>query len=63
MEEGAIYSENEKKVYEFTASTASRWFSRFMLGENRRMVLARRQDKALTVDQLLFIGEIAEEDW
>ena len=27
------------------------------------MVVARSQDKALTVDQILFIGEIAEEEW
>ena len=25
--------------------------------------MVRRQDEALTVDQLLFIGDIAEEDW
>ena len=60
---GAIYSANEKNVYESTDSTASRWFSRFMLGENRRMGVVRRQDKALTVDQLLLIGDISEEDW
>ena len=60
---GAIYSENEKKLYDYTDPTASRWFSGFMLGSNRRIGVARRQDKALTVDQLLVIGEIAEEDW
>ena len=27
------------------------------------MVVVRIQDEAMTVDQLLLIGEIAEEDW
>ena len=60
---GAIYSENDKKVYESTATTASIWFSRFILGGKRRMVVVRRQDEALTVYQHLLIGDIAEEDW
>ena len=63
LEAGDIYSENEKKVYESTAPTAGRWFSIFMMGAKRRMGLVRRQGKALTVDQLLLIGEIAEGDW
>ena len=50
LEAGAIYSENDKDMYESTAPTASRWFSRFMLGEKRIMVVVRRQDEALTVD-------------
>ena len=63
MEAGAIYSANDKKLYESTAPTASRWFSRFILGAKRRMGVVRRQDEALTVNQLLFIGDISEEDW
>ena len=30
---------------------------------NRRMVVVRSQDEALTVDKLLLIGDISEEDW
>ena len=60
MEAGAIYFSNDKKVYESTANTARRWFSRFMLGAKRRLGVGRRQEEALTVDQLLLIGEIAE---
>ena len=45
-----------KKLYKSTAPTASRWFSRFMLGGKWRMGVVRRQDEALTVDQLLPIG-------
>ena len=52
-----------KKVYEYNAPTASIWFSIFMLGEKRRIGVARRQDKALTVNQLMLIGDIYEEDW
>ena len=52
---GAIYSSNEKKVYELTAPTASRWFPRFMLAEKRRMEVLKKQDKALMVKQV-FIG-------
>ena len=63
METGAIYSENDKKVYEFTTTTTHRWFSRFMMGEKRRMGVVRSQDEALTVDQLLLIGDMAEDDW
>ena len=63
MEAGAIYLEIEQKVYDSTAPTASRWFSRFMLGEKRRMGVVIRKDEALTVNKILLIGEIAEEDW
>ena len=56
----AIYLENDKKVYESTATTESIWLSRFMLGENRITRVVRSQDEALTVDQLLLIGEITE---
>ena len=55
--------ENLKMVYESTAPTANRWLSIFMLGEKRRMVVVRSQDEALTVDKLLLIGEISDEDW
>ena len=58
----AIYLANEKRVYESTANTANIWFSIFMMGEKRRMGVMRRQYEALTVDQLLLIGDIAEED-
>ena len=63
LEAGAIYSSNYKQVYKSTAPTARRWFSRFMLGKKRRMIVVRSQDEALTVYQLLSIGEIAKEDW
>ena len=63
LEAGAIYSENYKNVYESTAPTASICFSIFMMGAKRRMGVVRRQDEALTVDQLLLIGEISKEDW
>ena len=35
LEAGAIYSEDEKKVYESTNPTANRWFSIFMLVAKR----------------------------
>ena len=63
MEAGAIYSENGKKLYESTTTSESRWFSRFIMGEKQRMGVLRRQDEALTFNQLLFIGDISEEDW
>ena len=50
-------------MYEYTDPTARRWFSRFMLGEKRRMGVVIRKDEALTVNKILLIGEIAEEDW
>ena len=31
--------------------------------ELHRMGVVRRQDEALTVDQIMLLGEIAEEDW
>ena len=33
------------------------------MGEKRRTGVARRQDDALTVNQLLLIGDITEKDW
>ena len=53
----------DKKVYEYTAPAASIWLSRFILGKKRRMGVARRQDKVLTVDQIILIGNIAEKEW
>ena len=53
---------NDKKVYYYTATIVSIWFSGFILGSERRMGVERSQDEALTADQLLLIGEIAKED-
>ena len=61
-EAGATYSENDKEVYKSTSTTASRWLSIFILGGKRILGVVRRQDKAIKVDQILLIGEIAEED-
>ena len=63
LEAGSIYSANDKKMYDSTDTNARRCFSRLVMRAKRRMVLVRRQDEALTVNQLLLIGEIAEEDW
>ena len=61
LEAGEIYYDNEKKVYESTAPTSSRWFSRFVLVGKRGMVVVRIRDEALTVDQILLIGYTDEE--
>ena len=42
---------------------ASRLFSRFMMGEKRRIGVSRSQDKEMTADQLLLTGDIDEEYW
>ena len=60
---GLIHLSNDKKVYEYTAPTASRLFSIFILGGKRKLEVLRKQDKTLTVDNLLFIGNIADKDW
>ena len=60
---GYIYASYDKKMYESQAPTALKWFSRFMLGTKRRMGVIRKQDKALTVDQLKVIMELGEQDW
>ena len=60
---GSIYASYDKKMYESQAPTASKWFSRFMLGTKRRMGVIRKQDEALTVDQLNTIMELGEKDW
>ena len=59
----AIYSNNDKKVYASSAPTASRWFPRFMLGTKRRMGVCRKQNEAITVNQVMAVCEIAERDW
>ena len=61
--EQAIYSNHDSKVYASTAPTSSRWFPRFMLGAKRRMGVMRKQNEALTVEQLMAICELAEKDW
>ena len=62
-EAGTIYLENDKTMYDYTATTARIWLSRFMMGENRKMGVVRRKYEALTFNQLLLIGDISEEDW
>ena len=42
LEAGAIYSENDIKLYESTATTASIWFSIFVLVKKQRMGVVRR---------------------
>ena len=42
---------------------ASKWFSIFMLREKLIMGALRKQYKVLTVNQIFFIGDIAEKDW
>ena len=59
LEARAICSENDKNVYESTSPIASRWFSRFVMGQKRIMVVVRSQDEALKADQLLLIGDIS----
>ena len=61
--EEAIYSTHDTKVYSTSSPTASRWFSRFMLGSKRRMGIMRKQNEALTVEQLMAVCELAEKDW
>ena len=58
-----VYAGVDKKMYSSRAPTASKWFGRFLLGAKRRMGVHRRQDEALTVDQLLAVTELAESDW
>ena len=60
---GAVFSNQDKKSYETHAPTGNRWFTRFMLGAKRRMGVIRKQDEALTVEQLLGVAELAEMDW
>ena len=43
-------------MYDSTAPNSSRWFSIFMMGVKRIMGVVRRQEEALTVDQLMLIG-------
>ena len=53
---------NYKKLYDSTAPTERILFSIFVLGGEWRMGVLIRQDEALTVDQLLLIGDIYEKD-
>ena len=59
----SVFASDEKKLYASDSPLASKWFPRFMLGAKRRMGVMRKQDEALTVDQLLGILEIMEKDW
>ena len=62
-EVGDIQLSNKKKVHESTAPIAIKWSSRFMLGKKLRMGVVRNQDKALTVDHVLFIWNISKKYW
>ena len=59
----AIFSNQDKKVYESNCPTSGRWFPRFMLGAKRRMGVIRKQNEALTVEQLLGLTELGECDY
>ena len=59
----SIYSSNQRKVYASTATMESRCFSIFILRTKHRVRVLRYQDKTLTVDQILLIGDISENEW
>lgn len=61
--EVSVFASDEKKLYASHSPLASKWFPRFMLGAKRRMGVIRKQDEALTVQQLLGMLELAEQDW
>ncbi len=61
--EGTIYSSQDKRVHGSEASTVGRWFARMMLGAKRRMGVLRKQDEALSAEQLVKMCEVAETDW
>ena len=41
---------------------SSKWFPRFMLGAKQRMGIIRKQNEALTVEQMMGCLQIAEDD-
>ena len=58
----SMFTSFDKKVFETTSPTQSKWFSRWLLGAKRRMGVLRIQDEALTAAQLKGLCDMAEED-
>lgn len=59
----SLFVSDGKTMRTSTVPTRSRWFERFCLGMKRRMGVIRKQDEALSSEQVKAILVVAEELW
>ena len=62
-EDGTLFAADDKTMFASTSPTRSKWFQRFLLGVKRRMGVIRKQDEALSSEQVLAILESGEYAW
>ena len=58
-----VLSSMEKSLHLVVSPVLSRWRERMLLGVKRRMGVIRKQDEPLSIEVLLAVLDMAEEDW
>lgn len=62
-EDESIYASDEKTMHASASPTRTKWFQRFVLGVKRRMGVMRKQDEALSSEQVIALQEVGEHMW
>ena len=62
-EDGTVFASDDKTMHVCESPTRSKWFQRFVLGVKRRMGVIRKQDEAITSEQMKALLEVGEELW
>ena len=62
-EDGAVFASDDKTMHACEAPTRSKWFQRFVMGVKKRMGVTRKQDEALTSEQLRALQELGDLLW
>ena len=62
-EDETLYASDDKTMHASGAPTRTKWFQRFVLGVKRRMGVMRKQDEALTSEQVKALQELGEHMW
>ena len=62
-EEGSVFASDDRTMHACDAPTRTKWFQRFVLGVKRRMGVVRKQDEAITSEQMRALLELGEHLW
>ena len=59
----AQFASDDRTMHACDAPTRTKWFQRFVLGVKRRMGVVRKQDEAITSEQMMALLELGEHLW
>lgn len=62
-EEGTVFASDDRTMHSCESPTRSKWFQRFVLGVKRRMGVVRKQDEAITSEQMKALLDVGEYLW